>query len=272
MTEVNKPVSHPTDKGKLPLVEANPVSLAQLTPTDVNKTIEARVYRKWIAKKVKTQVASNFCAILLDRESVLPGQVKDMELNATFATHYYLNPDLPEANYILSVYADLINPTPALEIQREPCNNEQDEQMRNRHTIESVLSVNPQHYQAIIDDGTATATLTCFSPQTYTFVPDCNTVLASAKDKDTYHMPVALTQAEALLALPPTHTTASPAAEVLELPSSSKKGTPDTVRSSEATEHTAEQQTHNLETQKKPVKCPLFQQANTEAKKQRQDE
>ncbi|GKG19705.1 hypothetical protein Tco_0376804, partial [Tanacetum coccineum] len=51
------------EKGKLPLVEANTVSLADIEPRQ-----SIRVYRKWVAKNVRTQVASNFCAILLDKE------------------------------------------------------------------------------------------------------------------------------------------------------------------------------------------------------------
>ncbi|GKF64008.1 hypothetical protein Tco_0187456 [Tanacetum coccineum] len=70
----------------------------------------------------------------------------ELQLSATSATHYYLNPKILEVDYILSVYKDLIDPTPALEIQREPCSSQLDEQMRNRHTIESLLNVNPQHY------------------------------------------------------------------------------------------------------------------------------
>ncbi|GJT88701.1 DNA helicase [Tanacetum coccineum] len=40
MTEASKALSHPADKGKLPLVEANPITLAELNPIDINKTIE----------------------------------------------------------------------------------------------------------------------------------------------------------------------------------------------------------------------------------------
>ncbi|GKD09449.1 DNA helicase [Tanacetum coccineum] len=69
-----------------------------------------------------------------------------LQLSATLATHYYINPNIPEANYILGVYADLINPIPTLEIQKAPYTSQEEEQMRNRHTIESLLSVNPDHY------------------------------------------------------------------------------------------------------------------------------
>nr|GEW37207.1 DNA helicase [Tanacetum cinerariifolium] len=70
--EANDPNVIPMDKGKLPLVEANTVSLADIKPTQTNQTIEVQVYRKWVAKNVKTHIASNFCAILLDRKWYKP--------------------------------------------------------------------------------------------------------------------------------------------------------------------------------------------------------
>ncbi|GJY59728.1 zinc finger, CCHC-type containing protein [Tanacetum coccineum] len=51
-------------------------------------------------------------------------------------------------------------------------------------------------FKAIINDGTATATVTCFSPEAHTFVPDCNTVANTTEDKDTTHVPTVLTQTE----------------------------------------------------------------------------
>nr|GEU65612.1 nucleic acid-binding, OB-fold protein [Tanacetum cinerariifolium] len=71
-----------------------------------------------------------------------------LQLSSTSATHYYLNLNVPETNHILSIFADLINPVPALEIQRQPYSNPQLEQTRNRYTIETLLTVNPQHYEA----------------------------------------------------------------------------------------------------------------------------
>ncbi|GJU97120.1 DNA helicase [Tanacetum coccineum] len=462
MTEAGKPILNPGDKGKLPLVQATPISVADLKPTDANKTIEVRVYRKWIAKNVKTQERTGFCAILLDIQGnaiqanmdleymdhfdellrlneayrishficrptkswdrtlpnpttllfgrytnitpisnanfpehyfnftaynevnaradtsgaplsdyigciyrisnpiisgdatrmrrtrriidiqnldgiILPfviwGEMAEgfdvdeytklqkpviiavssgwatkkyggLELIATSATHYYINPNIREANYILDVYADLINPIPTLEIQKAPYKNQEEEQMRNRHTIESLLSVNPDHYKrirftteatileiiapngwfykkctmcnfkvsentdipqchnhgpqpipnygycfkAVVDDGTATTTITCFSPEAHTFVPECNAIVTSAQSHDTNHIPPALKEVEGqtyifkyhfgqkanpgnpkftldaalkptatpLLALPETKSTTSPSAEKLE--------------------------------------------------------
>ncbi|GKD06764.1 DNA helicase [Tanacetum coccineum] len=47
------------------------------------------------------------------------------------------------------LYADFINPIEALEIQRQPCATDEEEQMRNRYSIQSLLNVNPQHYQRV---------------------------------------------------------------------------------------------------------------------------
>ncbi|GJS50840.1 histone H3-like centromeric protein HTR12, partial [Tanacetum coccineum] len=45
-------------------------------------------------------------------------------------------------------YKEFINPVPTLQIQRQRCSTEEQEQSRNRYSIASLLNVNPQHYQA----------------------------------------------------------------------------------------------------------------------------
>nr|GEW14837.1 ATP-dependent DNA helicase PIF1-like [Tanacetum cinerariifolium] len=104
---------------------------------------------------------------------------------------------------------------------------------------------------AIIDDGTGTAVVTCFSPEAHTFVPNCNTIVNTIEDKDNNHVPSVLKHAEGhvyifrlrfgqkaklgypnftldavlkpvttpLLALPAPEPVKSPAAEILEGPS-----------------------------------------------------
>nr|GEZ04029.1 RuvB-like 2 [Tanacetum cinerariifolium] len=87
--------------------------------------------------------------------------------------------------------------------------------MRNRYCIQSLLNVNPQHYQRarfttvatitkvtteqgwycfriIIDDGTGIATITCFSPEAHTFTPNCNELVNIVENKDTRSLPDAL--------------------------------------------------------------------------------
>ncbi|GJT20029.1 RNA-directed DNA polymerase, eukaryota [Tanacetum coccineum] len=51
-------------------------------------------------------------------------------------------------------------------------------------------------FSAVIDDGTATTTITCFIPEAHDFVPDCNEVVNGIEDKDTHHVPDALKQVE----------------------------------------------------------------------------
>nr|GEX45435.1 DNA helicase [Tanacetum cinerariifolium] len=268
-----------TEKGKATAYTPEIISLKNIRPTHTNKTIEARVYRKWTARNVTTKEPMHFCCILLDKQKqkmatnyrqqdylalwkihqlqpipndLFPehnfrfaayNEIEDradvngtpliegfdmaayaampkpvvialnstwatrkyggLQLTATPTTHYYLNPNIPEATYILNVYAEFINPMDALEIQWQPYSEESQEKIRNRYCIETLLNVNLQDYKtnklsqkngsycfrAIIDDGTATTTITCFSPEAHTFVPECKTVIASLnnQDMDTIH-------------------------------------------------------------------------------------
>nr|GEV26426.1 hypothetical protein [Tanacetum cinerariifolium] len=147
---------------------------------------------------------------------------------ATPATYYYLNPNIPEATYILNVYAEFINPMDALEIQQQPYNEESQEQMRNRYFIETLLNVNPQHYKGawfttketileitapngwyykkctacnikMPDDSSienfqdhGPQPIANYSPEAHTFVPECNTIIASLNDQDMDTIPAAL--------------------------------------------------------------------------------
>ncbi|GJR52192.1 DNA helicase [Tanacetum coccineum] len=113
-----------------------------------------------------------------------------LQLTATPATHYYLNPNIVEVHHILNVYQQFIDPAPALPIQQPPYGDEEQEQTRNQWSLESLLKVIPHNYKrnndtsktalhatenycfrAIISDGTTTTSLTCFSPEAYAFVP-----------------------------------------------------------------------------------------------------
>ncbi|GJV57312.1 DNA helicase, partial [Tanacetum coccineum] len=49
-------------------VEMELATIAQLTPDSTNKILEAKVYRKWIAKSPPEMIPYAFCCILLDRE------------------------------------------------------------------------------------------------------------------------------------------------------------------------------------------------------------
>ncbi|GKF86931.1 hypothetical protein Tco_0254758, partial [Tanacetum coccineum] len=49
-------------------------------------------------------------------------------------------------------------------------------------------------FRISIDDGTSTATLTCFSPEAHTFAPDCNELVNAVENKDNCCLPDALKQ------------------------------------------------------------------------------
>ncbi|GJV29195.1 hypothetical protein Tco_1385643 [Tanacetum coccineum] len=64
---------------------------------------------------------------------------RGLQLTATLATHYYLNP----VHCILNIYKEFIDPVATLETQRQRYPTEEQEQSRNRYSLESVLNVNP---------------------------------------------------------------------------------------------------------------------------------
>nr|GEW91590.1 hypothetical protein [Tanacetum cinerariifolium] len=62
------------------------------------------------------------------------------------------------------------------------------------HTVQT-MNLN-QHQITVIDDETAVATITCFSPEAHTFVPDCNELLNSIDNKDKHQLPSTLKELE----------------------------------------------------------------------------
>nr|GEV08818.1 hypothetical protein [Tanacetum cinerariifolium] len=108
-----------------------------------------------------------------------------LQLTATPATHYYLNPNISEVHHILSVYANFINPTDALDILRQPVNTNKEEKMRNKFSIQSLLNVNPQHYKPgtkKIPEGSSDAHCLDYGPQQrakYGTVADDDTAMAT---------------------------------------------------------------------------------------------
>ncbi|GJZ83944.1 DNA helicase [Tanacetum coccineum] len=51
-------------------------------------------------------------------------------------------------------------------------------------------------FRAVIDDGTGTARITCFSPKAHTFVPECNQVIAGLDAQELEEIPAILKEAE----------------------------------------------------------------------------
>ncbi|GJX76207.1 DNA helicase [Tanacetum coccineum] len=68
MADTKAHSSMATDKGKMIAYEPEVSALSDIGPTDSNKIIEARVYRKWTARNITTREPSHFCCILLDKQ------------------------------------------------------------------------------------------------------------------------------------------------------------------------------------------------------------
>lgn len=56
------------DKGKAPVVEREELNLMDIKPSDLDKPIEVRVYRKWTSRNVPDPNPTGLCFILLDRQ------------------------------------------------------------------------------------------------------------------------------------------------------------------------------------------------------------
>ncbi|GJX83426.1 DNA helicase [Tanacetum coccineum] len=158
-------------------------------------------------------------------------------------------------------------------------------------------------FRAIIDDGIATTTVTCFSPEAHTFVPDCNTIVNTMQDKDTSHVPAELKQtegqtyifqyhfgqkakpgypnfkldavlqpvAEPLLALPAAETIKSPSTQVLDEASISNNPTTTNKDQPEADKLPAQTSAEIPEAQAKKTRRSLFQDTDATAKKTRRN-
>nr|GEX67549.1 zinc finger, CCHC-type [Tanacetum cinerariifolium] len=68
MAETNRTNPKATNMGKMKLIDTGIIGLKDIKPTYMNKTIEARVYRKWTARNASTKEPSSFCCMLIDKE------------------------------------------------------------------------------------------------------------------------------------------------------------------------------------------------------------
>lgn len=55
-------------KGKAPVVEREELDLMDIKPSDMDKPIEVKVYRKWTSKNVPDPNPTGLCFMLLDRK------------------------------------------------------------------------------------------------------------------------------------------------------------------------------------------------------------
>ncbi|GKD57581.1 DNA helicase [Tanacetum coccineum] len=155
-----------------------------------------------------------------------------LQLSGTSATHYYLNPNIPETYHIKEQYQQLANTVPILNIDNQRHQNQEEEKHRNRFPLATLLEVNPQNYQRARFTSHATIYKistqnkwyyerctecknqvipgdpipTCknhrpqptptYSNQVNSLIKDCNELLAELSDKNPYHLPSALKELE----------------------------------------------------------------------------
>nr|GEW08022.1 DNA helicase [Tanacetum cinerariifolium] len=70
-----------------------------------------------------------------------------LQLSGTSATHYYLNPNIPETYHIKEQYQQLGNTVPILNIHNQRHQNLKEEKYRNQFPLATLLEVNPPNYQ-----------------------------------------------------------------------------------------------------------------------------
>nr|GEX32834.1 DNA helicase [Tanacetum cinerariifolium] len=91
-----------------------------IRPTRTNKTIEARVYRKWTAMNVTTKEPMNFCCILLDKQgSAIQANmnVRDtdhfnqiLELNNAYRISRFVCTETKNEGFDMAAYPDMSKP------------------------------------------------------------------------------------------------------------------------------------------------------------------
>ncbi|GKB28117.1 hypothetical protein Tco_0867518, partial [Tanacetum coccineum] len=116
-------------------------------------------------------------------------------------------------------------------------------------------------FKAIIDGGTAMATITCFSLEAHTFLPDCNDVGARPGDPD-FNLDVSFKPPlQPLLSRPPPHPTTPPSPEILQQTTSNK--IPTASESDLCPSKDSDEGSHtSSEAPKKIVKRELFKTTN----------
>nr|GEV99382.1 DNA helicase [Tanacetum cinerariifolium] len=194
---------------------------------DTNKTIEA-VVGNTISLALWHDMAVNFNLqeyealerpVAIAVSSCWVRRYHGLQLSSTSATHYYLNPNpnIPKTFHIKQVHQQLLEPQVMLNIENQRYENSKEEKIRNRFPLATIFDLDPQNYKitshsrrsisymqkswtsaysSIINDGTATMSLTCFSNNANTLIKDCDDILAELLDKDQYKLPSALKELE----------------------------------------------------------------------------
>ncbi|GJT75215.1 DNA helicase [Tanacetum coccineum] len=71
-----------------------------------------------------------------------PVELQNTELTATPATYYYINPQTPEAAYAYTAFKEKYKLTPPLHTSKYRCQDPEQEKIRNRQTLQTLLQHN----------------------------------------------------------------------------------------------------------------------------------
>ncbi|GJX01766.1 hypothetical protein Tco_0185679 [Tanacetum coccineum] len=74
-------------------------------------------------------------------------KVSGLQLSSTSATHYYLDPNIPETYHIKQQHGQLTDTTSFLNVNNQRYEDPDQERTRNHFPLETLLEVNPQNYQ-----------------------------------------------------------------------------------------------------------------------------
>nr|GEX04809.1 DNA helicase [Tanacetum cinerariifolium] len=213
MAEPSETLPKAANKGKLTLFQKEATTLKDIKPADINKTIEVCVhttikpipddsfpehYFEFIAyNEVHDRANANDPRLTAEKFDMheyaqMPKPVViavsstwattkygALQINATPATYYYLNPNIPEVHHILNVKCTSCNKKVPKETSA--CSD---------HGLQPINY--GYCFRILIDDGTAIATITCFSPEAHTFTPNCNDLVNNVQNKDNHSLPDAL--------------------------------------------------------------------------------
>ncbi|GJV75808.1 nucleic acid-binding, OB-fold protein [Tanacetum coccineum] len=86
--------------------------------------------------------------IIIAVSSCRVNKYRDFQLTATSATYYYLNPKIPEAEESRDLYKAKHQHNPPLIICKFPHKDVQQEKMRNRFSLKTIMEQNPHSYKA----------------------------------------------------------------------------------------------------------------------------
>ncbi|GJR63056.1 nucleic acid-binding, OB-fold protein [Tanacetum coccineum] len=82
----------------------------------------------------------------------------DYQLSGSSATYYYLNPKIPEAEELRTLFKDRYEDTPPLTICKYPHKDVLQDKTRNRFPLKMIMDQNPQSYKGVRFAAEATIT------------------------------------------------------------------------------------------------------------------